>query len=769
MVRVGLVGLALALVCGVLWAAAPAAWNDDNSILLIARDEALAKVVRAILGSSLPFEDTRIKAYVEGAFVYEGRGTVAKDVGKFVTDEGTEIPFSDLFTRDSIEGAQAIRALHEEYGATLLAVLWVEVARTAVDPAYGLSKKKLSFVLKWLDGATGETLLENILDEKLGFAVGLATKVRGTEEFESFPTAGDGSDTFLTERFQALLTPEKGMEIRAQVAPLLRAGASAGQRLAVVITDLDQDTYMERRPDFVALVSDAGAAAKVRDTYKRAGQELTLRTTFQGDFDVFFRALYRLARDREIFDKYDVIRDQDLYDAYDVSKLPAGRSIVIKPLDPERKFLIVSGMTAKQYHDRLAIYRSALEAQPGIKDIEFRYIPGQDAGDSVTIFAFTYDEDLTALEAALWQHLKKDGRIPNRELLAITETEIRYRTGRAEQDEQTIVALFNNITPAVYREMGIALDGILKGLEVRNIEKAYDKDTCALAYGFDTTLPPVEIDTILWNAILADDRLDHIVQDSTHHNLVAYFYLEESRPAEDDERRAMTILVRNLSPSDYSGQGKGLVALIRSMDSAHDFEHSYTEQNETLRMAFASDLDSIYPYDDAIWAAVKGDPGLASLAMGTLTRTEATYFFKPEEAEAAEEPGTGIGVIVFLKDVGGQVYIRVASAFYDLISTIPDVQEVTYTYDFGRKTVMYRFRFTGKRLFDFEEALQRRLPNHALLEAVAKGLSFLNRLEYVYHLPEGKEGQPVALVIGAPNDTQTVEIRKEAFYFKKSD
>lgn len=689
------------ILCG---AVSASAWAAPNETLLLSDGTVPEAVIKDLLGGIASFATAKIQVIP------------AQNI--LLTDEKTNIPFAALFGSDSLAGSTILKALQQEYRPDLLLLVFLDKGKIQMDDTYKVGKYDMTFRLRWVQAATGATLL----DTKLEYT----SRLGGLVERQTDTVYGPGQQTPKTdfsEEFKAALTPEKVKEIGDQLAKALESGGIGADRLRILIRNVDQKEYMQRRDDFLALVRDAGSDEKVWDAYEDDIQEITVRSTLKGEFESYFRALYRIARERGVFDRYEM------------RKASEGNTILLTKLAPNRKLLVISGLSGRRYHDRLAIYQEALAKQPGVKDIEYRFITDETEPEAATVFLFTYDGDLTAFEARLWETLKADSRVPNRELVSITEDVIHYRTPYEKQDELTMAVVFNNITPEVFRTIGTPLDGIVKGLEVRNLQKGYDRDAASLTYTFDVTKAPVEMDAILWAAIQQNPALDHIVQDTTMDTVISYFYLADM----DRNSKQFTITIRRLAPTDYKNQGRQLVNLVQSMPGVSKFEYAYDEGAQALVMNFESDAPSVYAFDNAIWAAAANDPSLAKLAMGSIGPRVLEYFF-----DGSATPPARLGELsLLLTNVTGQDYIRIAAGFYDLLRNLKDVRDVTYSYDFPAKTAAYRLKYDGEKLGDFEDALQRQLSTNELLKNVAKGPTTANRLEYEYHKPDAPPPAPV--------------------------
>ena len=639
--------------------------------ILLASEASLAEIAKQKLGPALNIFPTGIDAD------YKSR--------VFITDENTKIPFTELFNRKSLKSSSVLKTISDEYQADMLAILWVEKHKTEDHKAYGLKKHIIRLRIRILDVVSGR----NIVDKPISYESPFEQKTKRS--------------ALLAKALEKL-----GIDsLKADLDSYYAETAGTG-RVKIVIRNIDQNDYFEKRDDFLALAKDAGIQGSLRDSYDRANQSFTIRAMLGADADIeeYYRSLYSKATYLQTFDSFGIDK--------------SGQTIVIAKLPPERKRLIISGLTSDRYHDRLEIYRDALAAQDGVKDIDFKYIAGSDFTESRLAFSFTYSADITKLEEDIWNSLSAVGKAPNRRLVSISDRIIHIKSKLKEGDRITITVHFNNVAPGDYRKIGAALDKIIKGLSVRNLTKAYNRDEYRLTYGFDVNMPPVDVDTILWSKIEADEILGNIVQDCTFGNTLAYFY-HHKRP----ETTYIRISVKNLSPQDYKKTGRRIIAIIESIEGVSNLKKSYSEYNQTLDLNFRFKGENAYAIDEAIWKAVKKDRSLKKLAMGTVSENELVYFFSGEPERAAD-------IVIFMKQVSGQDYKVVSTAFSRLLGRIKNVRDVRYSYYFDKKTIGFSIKYEGKSLFDFEDALQRNMSASKHFKYVEKGPSYASRFLYFY-------------------------------------
>jgi len=473
-------------------------------------------------------------------------------------------------------------------------------------------------------------------------------------------------------------------------------------KVKIVIRNIDQDEYFNKRYDFLALVINAGVKSNVRETYEKEIQTLILRGDLLAgkSVDTYYRALYAGAVTHEIFDSFDIDRK--------------GMTTFITKLPPDRRRFVISGLTPDRYHDRLKIYRDALSGLPGVKDTHFQYIARSGDLESRLVFSFTYKGDLPALEEKIWDRLAAAGHAPNRELVSISRRTIHIKSAFKPGDRVTVTVHFNNVSPGDFRKIGTPLDRIIKSLDIRNLTKAYDRDVYRLTYTLDMNHPPVNLDTTLWRKIEADHALEKIVQDTTYGTTLAYFY-HHNPP----KTMRIKMSIKNLSPQNYKQEGRRITAIVKSVSGVTRMDRSYSEYDQTLTLTFMYKGENAYPIDDALWKAVKKDRSLSKLALGHISESELVYFF------GGQPPVTG-QVALFLKQVSGQDYKTVSTSFTDLLGRIKNVRDVRYNYVFSMRTVAFHLDYQGKSLFDMEDALQRKMAKSELFKYVAKGPSRAN-------------------------------------------
>ncbi|MEA1873151.1 MAG: serine protease [Bacteroidota bacterium] len=603
----------------------------------------------------------------------------------FITDEGTKIPFSQLIHRKSLKSSPVLKKLSDEYQADTLVLMWVAGEKTEEYAAYDVKKHIVTLRIRIVDVASGR----NIVDRPVTYESSFEQRVN---RHQLLARAVDKTGT---------------ASIKSDLDNHYAAASGTGH-VKIVIRNIDQKDYFDKRDDFLALVKEAGIQGTLRDTYDRPEKTFTIRSELYEDIEAYYRSLYARATALQTFDSFEIDK--------------SGRTINITRLPPERKRLIISGLTPDRYHDRLKIYRDALTSQKAIRDVVFKYISESSTTSSKLVFSFTCSEDLTKLEEGIWNSLSSVGEAPNRRLVSIADRIIHIRSGIKEGDRVAMTVHFNNVAPGDYRKIGAALDKIIKDLSVRNLGKAYDPDEYRLTYNFDVNMSPVNMDTVLWGNIEQDKTLDHIAQDTTFGNTLSYFYLRQL-----PDTVSILMSVKNLSPQDYKHAGRRIVQVIKSIDGITELKHTYSEYDQTLRIIFKFNGKDAYPIDDVVWKAVKKDRKLKKLAAGTISDSELEYFFSGDKDSRASD------VVLIMRKVSGQGYKVVSTAFSKLLGSIEDVRDVRYAYVFPKRTVEFRINYEGKSLFKLEDALQKKMIKNKLFRYVAKGPSSAGRLVYFYY------------------------------------
>ncbi|GAB4268514.1 S1C family serine protease [Deferrisoma sp.] len=667
------------MVLGLLVCSRALCWGQ-TAVLLVG-DKALEVPAQQALGGALAFLADGPEA--------DYRARV------FRTAEGGRLAFDEVFGKNGPTAA-ARKRLYDEYGPRYVALAWLEDLGIEEVPAYGLKRQKTGLVVRVVAADSGRVVFED--------------RVEHTSDFRP-----DGAGA---ER-EGLCSALAARVDTAGLSEAVRRVEGRPGRVKVVFEGFAKKDYFAQRDLILDKVArPAGMTGDLRDSYDEAAQALTVRGYAAAPPDVFYRDLYRAAADSGLFQAFDVVRE-------------GASGFVVRRLPPETRMLVVTGLTADRYHDRLVAYREAVEAQPGVSGVRFRYQPAEGGGDDRLVITFVYDGDLAELEEKIWHTLEAGGRVPTRTLESITDRVITYRSGYKAGDSVRLTVEFHNISPGVFRELGPPLESIVKSVGGKNLTKSYDRDLYTLSYRFDTDRPPAEIDAALWQAIERDPRLGQIVPDTIRDQTIAYFYLQEA-----PDTRHVTLEVKNLDPADYARVAGRFHSVVAALEGVSELRKAYAESTRTLTLEFEYAGGSVYAIDDAVWKAAKGDPDLAKLAMGTLTEGRLEYFFAGPE-------GAGDEVAVVMKNTSGQRYKVMATRFSGLLGRIEGVREVRSAYDFRTRTAVFRLAYGGE-LTALEEALQRAMAADDFFRYVAQGPTYPNRIVLYYHEGELGGGVPDA-------------------------
>ncbi|HCY12939.1 MAG TPA: hypothetical protein DG414_03775, partial [Gammaproteobacteria bacterium] len=386
-----------------------------------------------------------------------------------------------------------------------------------------------------------------------------------------------------------------------------------------------------------------------------------------------------------------------------------------------------------------AEYSRVREALDGIfGNLEVRNLT-RDYGDQAQtlIYRFESGQAMVELDAALWQQIEIEpalqGLVPGIAANAVLEYSFL----------KTIVTVaFNNIAPEDYRKIGALLDTIIKQLVVKDLKKAYDPNEYRLSYTLESPIPPVELDTILWEKIRGEEALSNIAQDTTSEDTLGYFYLQE-RP----DTRSMAVVLENLGPDAYRKAGLRFVSAIKVIEGVDRVQREYSENDQVLRLRFRYRGESIYAIDDAIWKAVRRDKTFTDLALGSMTEAKLVYVLGAVE-------GIQPDVIIHLRRVSGADYKIVATGFSKLLGRLKNVRDVRYHYLFQQRTIVFRLRYEGEDLFALDDAIQHSLAAHQLFQQVAKGPDTAGRMIYLFgEEPVVVQSAEPAVVTAEPDES----------------
>ena len=583
-----------------------------------------------------------------------------------------------------------------------------------------------------------------------------------------------------------------------------QAVAPASLPATVELHGLNEQDYQTVGREFAALIEGIRGVERLRQDYSPAERVLQLRFHYQGKISLS-QYLYRL-----------ILQSPSLAG---LSVTQSSGKITLTPLPPERRRLVIAGLSAERYHHRLEAYRTAITSQEGVTEAAHEYLAGGAGEPGQLVFSFNFSGNLAVLEDHIWASLVATGETPNRQLTAVSERLIQYQAGgeavltavfrnvaaaeysrvrealdsifgnlevrnltRDYNDKtrvlsynfesgqamveldatlgqqieiepalqglvpgiaanavleynflKTIVTVaFNNIAPEDYRKIGALLDTIIKQLVVKDLKKAYDPNEYRLSYTLESPIPPVELDTILWEKIRGEKALSNIAQDTTSEDTLGYFYLQK-RP----DTRSMAVVLENLGPDAYRKAGLRFVSAIKVIEGVDRVQREYSENDQVLRLRFRYRGESIYAIDDAIWKAVRRDKTFTDLALGSMTEAKLVYVLGAVE-------GIQPDVIIHLRRVSGADYKIVATGFSKLLGRLKNVRDVRYHYLFQQRTIVFRLRYGGEDLFTLDDAIQHSLAAHQLFQQVAKGPDTAGRMIYLF----GEE--PVVVQSGEP-------------------
>ena len=571
-----------------------------------------------------------------------------------------------------------------------------------------------------------------------------------------------------------------------------QADAPASLPATVELHDLNDQDYQTIGRELIALVEGIEGVERLRQDYSDTERLLQLRFRYQGQTSLS-QHLYRL-----------VLQSASLAG---LSVTQGDGKITLTPLPPERRRLVIAGLSAERYHHRLEAYRDAVASQTGVSELSHEYLAGSADAPGQLVLSFSYGGNLATLEDYIWTSLAATGETPNRQLSAVSERLIQYQVGgeavlmavfsnvvpteyariresldgifdtlgvrnlSRDYDDKTqvlsyrfesgqamveldaalgqqveaspalqglvpgtatdtsleysyrktiVTVAFNNIAPEDYRKIGALLDTIIKQLVVKDLKKAYDPNEYRLSYTLESPIPPVELDTILWEKIRGEKALSNIAQDTTSEDTLGYFYLQK-RP----DTRSMAVVLENLGPDAYRKAGLRFVSAIKVIEGVDRVQREYSENDQVLRLRFRYRGESIYAIDDAIWKAVRRDKTFTDLALGSMTEAKLVYVLGAVE-------GIQPDVIIHLRRVSGADYKIVATGFSKLLGRLKNVRDVRYHYLFQQRTIVFRLRYGGEDLFTLDDAIQHSLAAHQLFQQVAKGPDTAGRMIYLF-------------------------------------
>lgn len=616
-----------------------------------------------------------------------------------ITGEGNRIAFDDLFHRRSLQGATALQQLQQEYAPETITLIWIESEKVHENKAYGVKKSDLRLRLRIVDPVTGRTVVDR----------GASYKPRFKRESADEEEREEARRALLAKAVSEFDLKRVGRSMDHY----LQSARAMGNKIRVVIQGVDQKEYFEWRDGLLSMVESAGLVGDLRDHYDEAQDTLTIRGESGKEVPDFFRSLYHSTMGSEILDNFDISR--------------SGKVIELKELPADTRRLVISGLSPDRYHNRLGIYRSALEAVEGVRGVEHSFVGSDDA--ATLVFTFISTEDLPVVEERLWRALRKAGKVPNRELVSISGNAIQYRVGEAAGDVNRITVVINNIAPGDYRSVGAAMDKIIKQLNVTGLEKSYSREDFQLKYQFVSPQRAADLDSTIWEKVTVLTDLEKIVQDSGRGNVLGYFFNQDR----GGDRQQIVVTVRQVSPADYARAGRMLISTVQQIEGVERFSHDYSEEEQVINMTFLYRGENAYSIDGVIWDRVEQNSDLAGLTTGLIEKDSLEYLF-------GADPGTGgEQVVIVMKGVSGKEYKHISTAFSKLLKSVRNVESVRYGYSVRRRTITFRLQYSGEGLFALEDAIQLGLLKDDLLKEVERGADHGGRLVYRYGATEEDE------------------------------
>jgi S1-C subfamily serine protease len=631
----------------------------------------------------------------------------------WTTDEGTTLAWSDLLKDGSVKDSRAAQRLRKEYRADLLALAWVTKDEVKEFKAYGLKKRILEIQVRLVAAETGRVLFRKTLKHTSKFA---------SDE--------DRSDA-LAEVFSKW-SPTKAKAQFAKALDGFQPGAATGT-VKLVVRPLTQAEYFQHRGRYLGLALLAGGKGKVWDEYDRTSKAMTIRVAKASSFDTYYRNLYHAVLVEEGF----------VAETFDLRSAEDGTTIELLRLPASTRRLVVFGLTPAQFHDKLAVYQSAVAAMDGTGEVKAQFIAGTTRRDPRLVVSFTYRGDLTAFEATLWASLKKGAQVPNRELVSIAGSAIVYRAGVGATEPRPLEVHFRNVGIELNKRIGGAIQSLVQGIGGDALTKTYDPARLRLTYRLNSPLSALDAEAKLWKAIQAAKPLADLAPDASRGRTVGFVYLE---PKVAPPPRRMVIELQELSPQGVEDAGRVFVELLKSIPGVADLKHTYDEGTGVLKITFGFSGDTLYPVDSAIWTHARKLNGLKALALSSITADRAEYFLSGGRGASKRDPG----LVVVLKTVGPQAQKFVATGFTALLDSLPGVRAVRAHYTARLRTATFQFAYTEDAA-GFPMILDKALAAAASFKHVARGPSLGNRFEYFYYDHELTEPQVPS---GSPAPTE---------------
>jgi hypothetical protein len=663
-------------------------WAEGGRTLLLADSEALLEGATDYLSGIIKV----VPSTMESDYISRN----------WITGEGNKIHFDDLLHRKSLQGVSAIQGLQEEYNPDTISLIWLEREKVHEYKSYGIKKRDLKIRLRIIDPLSGRT----VVDRAITYQPKFNTEPSDKTERE------DARKALLAKAVSEFDLERLGSSLTRYLDDL----QTSANKIRVVIQGIDQKEYFDWRDRLLSMVDSAGMKSGVRDHFDDVKETLTIRGDAMKGAPEFFRSLYHSTVESEILDNFDIRR--------------TGKLIVLKVIPADTKRLVITGLSSQHYHNRLSIYQSALEAIGGVRKVEHHFVAGESDIDSRLVLSFLSTEDLPVVENQLWRSLRSTGKVPNRELVSISEKVIQYRIGEAENDMKSVVVMINNIAPGDYRDIGAEMDKIIKDLGVTGLKKSYSREDFQLKYDFNTMDRTVDVDTIIWGKINALSSLEDIVQDSSAGGMLGYF-LNHDRA----EKRQITVSISHVSPSDYGKAGRMLITTVKQIEGVEKFSYDYSEAEQVINMTFLYQGENAYSIDGEIWERVKTNADLSGLTTGQIDESSLEYLF------GSNKKANNDRVVVSIKGVNGSDYKHVSTAFTKILRSANDVQNVRYGYSVKKRTITFRIEYSGDGLFALEDAIQLGMIKNELFKDVEKGEETGGRLIYHFRKMEGEDDE----------------------------
>ncbi|MDP7453117.1 MAG: hypothetical protein QGE95_12700, partial [Arenicellales bacterium] len=158
-----------------------------------------------------------------------------------------------------------------------------------------------------------------------------------------------------------------------------QAVAPASLPATVELHGLNEQDYQAVGREFAALVEGIRGVERLRQNYSKAERLLRLRFHYQGKISLS-QNLYRL-----------ILQSPSLAG---LSVTQGSGKITLTPLPPERRRLVIAGLSAERYHSRLEAYRTAVTSQEGVTEVIPEYLAGSAGEPGQLVFSFNFSGNL---------------------------------------------------------------------------------------------------------------------------------------------------------------------------------------------------------------------------------------------------------------------------------------------------------------------------------------------------------------------------------------